>query len=170
MNWNWYWWNTRAIAPQDYPLIPMPPSSFPYRRVEPRITKAIHIPTFFRPEHRIIQVVHNILKIFTQGRAHFSDFHKGKWVSIGPVWIRLRIQELTEYMKIKHYIKIVQCMSYYLFYTGPFSKLHLPFLGYYLVLVSNDLLTPTPNVLKWFNVVAWKFSLSPRLSLIYWGK
>ena len=115
-NWNWCsWWNTQATAPQAHPLIPRPPSSFPYRRVEPRTTKAIHIPTFFRPEQRIIQVVHNIFKIFTQGRAHFSNFHKGKCVSIGPVWIRLRIQELTEYMEIKHYIKILQCMSYYLF-------------------------------------------------------
>lgn len=40
----------------------------------------IHIPTFFRPEHWIVQAVHNILKIFTQGRAHFSNFHKGKWL------------------------------------------------------------------------------------------
>lgn len=40
---------------------------------------------------RTAQVVHNTFKDFPQGRAHFSNFPKGKWVSSGPIWIRLRI-------------------------------------------------------------------------------
>lgn len=46
----------------------------------------IHSPTFFRPQ--VIGLF--ILKDFPQGRAHFSNFPKGKWVSSGSLWIRLR--------------------------------------------------------------------------------
>ena len=80
------------------PSPPSHPSFFPSLQeggVQNHQTKPervpIHIPTFFRPEHRIVQAGRNILKIFTQGRAHRSNFHKGKWVSIGSVWVGLRI-------------------------------------------------------------------------------
>lgn len=101
----------------------------------------------------------------------FLNFPKanGSAIALSDSDQNLRVSKIQGYT-YKHCIKASQCINYYLLYIGSFSKLHLFFLSYYLVPLSNDLQTPTSKILKWFNIAAQMSSLPPRPQLIYWGE